>query len=63
LHRLCAETAGVAQEPRFSAARPGDLRHSVIDPSRAAQELGWQAELTLASGLAETWGAVSLELG
>jgi UDP-glucose 4-epimerase len=63
LHRLCAETAGVAREPRFSAARPGDLRHSVIDPSRAAQELGWQAELTLASGLAETWGAVSLELG
>src|SRR5205085_3056738 len=25
LHRLCAETAGVEQEPRFAAERPGDL--------------------------------------
>jgi UDP-glucose 4-epimerase len=57
LHRLCAETAGVQQEPRFGPDRPGDLRHSVIDPSLAAQELGWQAETTLAAGLAETWNA------
>jgi UDP-glucose 4-epimerase len=61
LHRLCAETAGVEQEPRFSAARPGDLQRSVIDPSRAARELGWHAELTLATGLAETWKAVRAE--
>jgi UDP-glucose 4-epimerase len=58
LHRLCAEAAGVEQEPRFAAARPGDLRRSVIDPSRAAAELGWRAETPLAEGLAETWGAV-----
>ena len=55
LHRLCAETAGVQQEPRFGAARPGDLRHSVVDPSRAARELGWRARTTLAAGLAKTW--------
>jgi UDP-glucose 4-epimerase len=55
LHRLCAETAGVQQEPRFGAARPGDLRHSVIDPSRAARELDWRARTTLVAGLAETW--------
>ncbi len=54
LYRLCAETAGVQQEPRFGAARPGDLRHSVIDPSRAARELDWRARTTLAAGLAET---------
>jgi len=57
LHRLCAETAGVEQEPRFCAARPGDLRHSVLDPSRAARELAWRAETTLADGLARTWAA------
>jgi UDP-glucose 4-epimerase len=57
LHRLCAESAGVQQEPRFGPDRPGDLRHSVIDPSLAAQELGWHAETTLAAGLAETWNA------
>ncbi|HKD94102.1 MAG TPA: NAD-dependent epimerase/dehydratase family protein [Gaiellaceae bacterium] len=57
LHRLCAEVAGVEQKPRFSAARPGDLRHSVTDPSQAARDLGWRAETTLAEGLAETWSA------
>jgi len=61
LHRLCAEAAGVEQEPRFVDARPGDLQHSVIDPSRAASELGWHAEMTLARGLAVTWSAVRSE--
>jgi UDP-glucose 4-epimerase len=58
LHRLCAATAGVEQEPRFDAERPGDLRNSVVDPSRAAHDLGWRPEKTLAAGLAETWNAV-----
>ena len=58
VHRLCAEAVGVEQEPRFDAARPGDLRNSVIDPSLAARELGWRAEKALAAGLAETWSAV-----
>jgi UDP-glucose 4-epimerase len=57
LHRLCAEIAGVMQEPRFAGARPGDLQHSAIDPSRAARELGWHAETTLAAGLSNIWSA------
>jgi UDP-glucose 4-epimerase len=57
LHRLCAETTGATQEPRFSPERPGDLCHSVIDPSRALRELDWRAETTLADGLAYTWNA------
>src|SRR4051795_632448 len=57
LHRLCAETAGVEQEPRFAAERPGDLRHSAIDSSRQARELGWRSETTLAVGVASTWNA------
>jgi UDP-glucose 4-epimerase len=57
LHQLCVEVAGVEQEPHFGAERPGDLRHSVIDSSRAARELGWRAETTLAVGLARTWNA------
>jgi UDP-glucose 4-epimerase len=59
LHRLCAETAGVRQEPRFGPDRPGDLRHSLINPSRAARELDWRARTTLAAGLAKTWDADS----
>ena len=55
LHRLCAVTAGVDRPPRFAPERPGDLRHSVIDPSRAARDLGWQAGTKLAAGLADSW--------
>jgi UDP-glucose 4-epimerase len=58
LHRSCAEVAGVEREPIFGAARRGDLRHSVIDASRAAGELGWRAGKTLSEGLAETWSTV-----
>jgi UDP-glucose 4-epimerase len=59
LHRLCAETVGVDREPRFLPARPGDLRHSVIDPSLTARELHWQAETNLAAGLAVTWSGLA----
>ena len=59
LHRLCVEVAGVEQEPRYDEARPGDLRHSVIDPSRAARELEWHAETTLPAGLTETWSVLA----
>ncbi|HZD87654.1 MAG TPA: NAD-dependent epimerase/dehydratase family protein [Gaiellaceae bacterium] len=55
LHRLCAETAGVAQEPSFGGPRPGDLRHSVLDAGHAERDLGWRAETSLRDGLARTW--------
>jgi UDP-glucose 4-epimerase len=56
LEALCAETAGAQrQPPRFAPERPGDLRRSVLDASRAARELGWRATTTLADGLARTW--------
>jgi UDP-glucose 4-epimerase len=55
LYRLCAQTAGVGREPRFASARPGDLRHSVLDPSRARDELGWRVETALEEGVARTW--------
>jgi UDP-glucose 4-epimerase len=55
LHRLCAEAAGREQEAHLAAARPGDLRHSVLDFARAARELGWRPQRSLADGLARTW--------
>ncbi len=61
LHRLCAETAGVDQQPRFSPPRPGDLRQSVVDASLAAHDLGWRAATTLPDGLARTWNWVPTE--
>jgi UDP-glucose 4-epimerase len=54
LHRLCAEAAGLDGTPRYLAPRPGDAKRSVLDVSRAAAELGWRAETSLADGLRET---------
>jgi UDP-glucose 4-epimerase len=54
LYRACAAAAGVEQEPNFAPPRPGDLRRSVIDASRAERELDWRTETSLEDGLART---------
>jgi UDP-glucose 4-epimerase len=55
LYRLCAATAGVEREPVHGEPRPGDLQDSVLDPTLAERELGWQPGTSLADGLARTW--------
>ena len=55
LYRLCATAARVDREPIFAAPRLGELRSSVIDPSRAGRELGWKVKTPLAEGIARTW--------
>jgi UDP-glucose 4-epimerase len=54
LYRACAAATGVDQEPNFAPERPGDLRRSIIDASRAERELGWHAAMPLAEGIART---------
>ncbi len=41
-------------EVRFEAPRPGDIYRSVGNPEKAAGALGFQAETSLANGLAQT---------
>jgi UDP-glucose 4-epimerase len=55
LHRACAAVAGVENAPRLEAARLGDVNRSVLDPARAARELGWRAEVVQDEGLRRTW--------
>jgi UDP-glucose 4-epimerase len=38
-------------EPTFEPERPGEVRRSCLDVSRARRELGWEAEVSLAQGL------------
>lgn len=54
LYAAIAQAAGQEDAPAFGPQRPGDIRHSVLDPSRAARELGWRAETALGEGLART---------
>jgi UDP-glucose 4-epimerase len=42
---------GVSLDPEFALERPGEVRRSCLDPSRAQRELGWEAEVELREGL------------
>jgi UDP-glucose 4-epimerase len=47
--------AGRTVKPEFAPPRPGELQRSVLDVSRAADELGWRAAQDLDAGIAATW--------
>jgi nucleoside-diphosphate-sugar epimerase len=52
---LCASALGLPKpDPSFEAERPGDVRHSQADVSRAAERLGFRARTELDAGLRET---------
>src|SRR6185437_4174873 len=55
LHAACRRAAKVDAQPVYRDARLGDVIRSVIDPSRAARELGWRPEVSLDDGIARTW--------
>jgi UDP-glucose 4-epimerase len=59
LYQAIQQVSGVWREPELAPARLGELQRSVLDPSLAGRELGWQAEYGLVDGLAETWSWVT----
>lgn len=52
LYQAMAAAGGLSKPARYAEARPGELRRSALDPSRAAIHLGWKSWTTLASGTA-----------
>ena len=38
-------------DPEFAPERPGEVRRSCLDVSRARRELGWEPEVSLDEGL------------
>lgn len=50
------EIAGSSAEARYCPERPGDIRHSYLDNSRAKRLLGWRPRFGLREGLRETMG-------
>jgi UDP-glucose 4-epimerase len=42
---------GASFEPEFAPDRPGEVRHSGLDPARAKRELGWEPTVELRDGL------------
>jgi UDP-glucose 4-epimerase len=55
LLELCQRIAGTRVDPAFMPARPGEIQRSVLDISRAVDELGWRPEHSLEDGLRETY--------
>lgn len=51
LARLVMKLAGTDDAPEFRPARPGDIRHSVADPTRLALASGFAAAIALQEGL------------
>jgi UDP-glucose 4-epimerase len=59
LYERIQRAAGSDREPEFADPRPGELQRSVLDPSLAQHELGWQPQHSLDAGLAQTWAWMS----
>ncbi|MBC7287942.1 MAG: SDR family NAD(P)-dependent oxidoreductase [Armatimonadetes bacterium] len=46
-----AAAVGYEGEPEYVSLRPGEVRHSAVDCSLAARELGWRAEIRFEEGV------------
>ena len=54
LHTKLSELTGNRLEADYAAARPGELRRIVIDPTKAAAVLGWKPSVGLEEGFEQT---------
>ncbi|MFQ5845084.1 MAG: LPS biosynthesis protein WbpP, partial [Planctomycetota bacterium] len=45
---------GKEVQPKYEEARPGDIRHSLADTTKAQEMLGWRACISVPDGLRKT---------
>ena len=55
LYELCRKVAGSELQAKHDPPRTGELQRSVLDVSKAADELSWRPETSLEDGLRHTW--------
>jgi nucleoside-diphosphate-sugar epimerase len=63
LAELIGQALGGGPAPAHEESRPGDVRHSVADPSAAREHLGFRAQTSIADGLAITLESLRQEVG
>jgi UDP-glucose 4-epimerase len=61
LYALCAQVAGSDIPAEHAPARLGELQRSFLDPTRAAESLGFTAMVDLENGLRATWEWITKE--
>jgi len=54
VHRLIAAALGESSEPRYAAARTGELQAIALDATKAEKELGWTPAVNLVEGIVRT---------
>ena len=63
LARLLMDVAGIKCEVKYEAPKPGDIRFSLADISKAVEKLGWSPKTDLRVGLAFTVDWYRREVG
>jgi len=61
LYALCTKVAGSDLPAEHAPARLGELQRSFLDPTRAAESLGFTAMVDLEDGLRATWDWITKE--
>jgi UDP-glucose 4-epimerase len=61
IYELLSAAANVSVEAQVAPLRAGELERSCLDPSRALEQLGWQARVGLEAGLTGTYHALVTE--
>jgi UDP-glucose 4-epimerase len=61
IFELLRAAAKMTIEGQLAPLRAGELERSCLDPRRAQEQLGWEARIGLAAGLAETYHALVQE--
>jgi UDP-glucose 4-epimerase len=61
LYALCAKVAGSDIPAEHAPSRLGELQRSFLDPTRAAESLGFTAMVALEDGLRATWEWITKE--
>jgi UDP-glucose 4-epimerase len=61
LYALCRKVAGSEIPAEHAPARLGELQRSFLDPTRAAESLGFTAMVALEDGLRATWEWITKE--
>jgi UDP-glucose 4-epimerase len=61
LYALCAKVTGSEIPAEHAPARLGELQRSFLDPTRAAESLGFTAMVDLEDGLRATWEWITKE--
>lgn len=59
LIRAFNDISGKDAVPRYCPPRPGDIRHSVLNPLKAGEVLAWKPVFSLSAGLRETVAALT----